>query len=121
MGNPIDAPNKRNKSASTDKSSKVVAAAEKKRPPNAGKGRKAGVPNKTTATLKEAILAAGEAVGYDGAGKDGLTGYLRSVAAKDVKAFSALLGKVLPLQVTGEGGGDLVIQVVRFADHQASQ
>jgi hypothetical protein len=75
-------------------------------PPNAGKGRKKGVPNKTTATLKEAILLAAEQVGENGAGKDGLVGYLRTVAATDVKAFASLLGKVLPMQVTGPDDAD---------------
>lgn len=94
--------------------SKVVKSAA---PPNAGKGRVKGTPNKTTATLKEAILKAAEAVGQDGAGKDGLTGYLKHVAKSDVKAFSALLGKVLPMQVTGEDGGSVVVEIHRFA-HQ---
>ena len=58
--------------------------------------------NKTTATLKEAILLAAEQVGENNNGKDGLTGYLRRVAMEDVKAFSTLLGKVLPLQLTGD-------------------
>lgn len=74
-------------------------------PPNAGKGRPKGSVNKTTAALKEAILKAAEKVGQDGKGRGGLQGYLQRVAQEDVKAFSALLGKVLPLQVTGEGGG----------------
>lgn len=74
-------------------------------------GRKRGTPNKTTAALKDAILDAATAVGHDGDGKDGLTGYLRRVAETDVKAFSGLLGKVLPLQVTGEGGGPFSIVV----------
>lgn len=74
-------------------------------------GRVKGTPNKTTATLKEAILAAAVAVGQDGSGKDGLVGYLKRVAIADVKAFAGLLGKVLPLQVTGEGGGAINITV----------
>lgn len=76
-----------------------------RKPPNAGNGRPKGTVNKTTKVLREAILQAAEAVGQDGKGKGGLEGYLRRVAEEDVKAFSALLGKVLPLQVTGEGGG----------------
>lgn len=72
-------------------------------------GRKAGTPNKTTALLKEAIILAAESVGQDGEGKDGLTGYLKHVAETDVKAFSGLLGKVLPMQVTGEDGGPIGI------------
>jgi len=66
------------------------------------KGRKAGVPNATTKALKEAILLAAEQVGEDGKGAAGLTGYLRRVAREDVKAFSTLLGKVLPLQVASD-------------------
>jgi hypothetical protein len=81
-----------------------------KRPPNAGKGRPKGSANKTTAALKDAILKAAEAVGEDGKGKLGLEGYLRMVAQADVKAFSGLLGKVLPLQLTGEGGGPVQTQ-----------
>lgn len=90
--------------------SKVQGSTAKPLPPNAGKGRKAGVPNRTTAALKDAILAAGVAVGEDGKGKGGLIGYLKRVAQEDVKAFSGLLGKVLPLQITGDGGGPVVIQ-----------
>ena len=81
-----------------------------KKPPNAGKGRPKGSANKTTAALKEAILEAAKLVGQDGKGKEGLVGYLKRVATQDVKAFSALLGKVLPLQVTGDGGGPVIIQ-----------
>lgn len=78
-------------------------------------GRKAGTPNKTTAVLKEAILLAAEQVGNDGNGRDGLTGYLVMVAKSDVKAFAGLLGKVLPMQVTGEDGGAVVVEIHRFA------
>ena len=94
---------------------KVQGTADRK-PPNAGKGRRKGTPNKTTATLKEAILLAAEETGFDGQGQEGLKGYLKRVAAEDVKAFSALLGKVLPLQLTGEGDGPLQVIVRRFAD-----
>lgn len=81
-----------------------------KKPQPKGGSRK-GVPNKTTRTLKEAILLAAEQVGDDGAGADGLVGYLRRVAREDVKAFSGLLGKVLPLTIAGEGKGGIVITV----------
>lgn len=82
---------------------KVGGSAPGERRGNAGRGRKQGVPNKTTTALKEAILHAAEATGEDGEGKGGLTGYLKHVARSDVKAFSSLLGKVLPMQVTGDG------------------
>lgn len=62
-------------------------------------GRVAGTPNKATAALKDAILAAGHKVGEDGEGRGGLEGYLVMLAKTDPKSFSTLLGKVLPLQV----------------------
>ncbi|MEM6833297.1 MAG: hypothetical protein AAF562_06700 [Pseudomonadota bacterium] len=80
---------------------------------NAGKGRPKGSLNKTTATLKEAILKAAEVHGFDGDGTEGLEGYLRKVAGEDVKAFCTLLGKVLPLQVEGTGDdGEIIFKTV---------
>jgi hypothetical protein len=70
-------------------------------------GRAKGTPNKTTALLKDAILRAAEGAG----GKEGLVGYLQTQAAANPGPFLALLGKVLPMQVTGEGGGALEINV----------
>jgi hypothetical protein len=69
-----------------------------RRPPNAGKGRKAGVPNKTTALLKEAILQAAENAGKP----KGLVGYLEKQANENQGPFMSLLGKVLPMQVGGD-------------------
>lgn len=74
-----------------------------------GAGRPKGAANKTTGLLKDAILLAAKEVGEDGEGKGGLKGYLRRVANNDVKAFASLMGRVLPLQVTGDGGGPLSI------------
>lgn len=68
-------------------------------------GRAKGTPNKTTALLKDAILQAAEQAG----GSDGLVGYLKSQAAANPGPFMALLGKVLPMQVTGEDGGPIGI------------
>jgi hypothetical protein len=62
-------------------------------------GRKAGTPNKVSGSLKEAILLAAEAVGADGKGKDGLLGYLTSLARRHPAIFVPLLGRVLPLQI----------------------
>lgn len=75
-------------------------------------GRKKGTPNKTTALLKDAILEAAEQAG----GKDKLVGYLKAQASENPGPFLALLGKVLPMQITGEDGGPLSIAVVRFDD-----
>lgn len=69
-------------------------------------GRAKGTPNKTTALLKEAIIKAAEATGEDGKGKGSLTGYCKFLATSEPKAFAQLLGKVLPMQVTGADGAD---------------
>lgn len=94
----------------SDNPSKVVRSAAK--PPNAGKGRKKGVPNKTTALLKDAILQAATNAG----GKDGMIGYLQKQANDNPQSFLPLLGKVLPLQVTGEDGGAIQITAVKWID-----
>jgi len=75
---------------------------------NAGKGRPKGAVNKTTALLKDAILQAAEQAG----GKDGMMGYLKEQAEKNPGPFMALLGKVLPMQITGEDGGP--VQITRI-------
>ena len=69
-----------------------------------GAGRKAGVPNKLTATLKEMILGAlNEAGGQN---------YLVMQAKENPTAFLTLVGKVIPHEVTGANGGDLVIRLL---------
>jgi len=65
-------------------------------------GRPKGSVNKTTALLKDAIIKAAELVGEDGKGTGELTGYLTFLAKGEPKAFSVLLGKVLPIQVAGD-------------------
>ena len=80
--------------------SKVLDTVAKKRlPPAAGKGRQKGVPNKTTGALKDMILQA-----LDGAGG---VAYLQERAQdpKTAAAFLGLVGKVLPMAVTGPDGG----------------
>lgn len=88
--------------------SKQVTDSGNRKPPAAGKGRPKGTPNKTTAKLKDAILLAAEQSGRNKNGEDGLVGYLRRVADEDVKSFSTLLGKVLPIQVSGDKDNPLV-------------
>jgi hypothetical protein len=65
-------------------------------------GRKKGTPNKTTALLRDAILQAGT-----DAGDGDLVKYLQMQATANPTAFLALLGKVLPLQVAGDGDNQL--------------
>lgn len=58
----------------------MLPTAAKRKPPNAGKGRKKGVPNKATSTVREAIakLADGHA--------DRFIGWLDAVADGDMEA-----------------------------------
>lgn len=66
-----------------------------------GPGRRKGVPNKNTTLLKDALLQAAANAG----GKEGLVGYLTTQATANPQSFLPLLGKVLPMQITGEDGG----------------
>lgn len=72
---------------------------------NAGKGRPKGVPNKSTAAIKDMIIKALDKVG----GVD----YLVDQAEENPTAFMGLIGKVLPLQLTGEGDGPIKIEITR--------
>lgn len=65
----------------------------------AGPGRPKGMPNKTTALIKDAIIQAAENAGGEG----GMVGYLTLQATENPGPFLALLGKVLPTQVNGAG------------------
>ena len=73
-------------------------------------GRKKGSINKLTASLKDAILKALEKAG----GEE----YLHRVSQSDPRTFCTLLGRVLPMQVTGENGGPLQISVVKFSEEK---
>lgn len=60
-------------------------------------GRQRGTPNRTTAALKDAILAAAEET-LPG----GKVGYLKWLAKNNSSAFASLLGKVLPTTLAGD-------------------
>lgn len=68
-------------------------------------GRVKGTPNKVTATLKDMILQALD--------KQGGAEYLYRQADQNPAAFMTLVGKVLPMQVTGAEGGPIAFQEVR--------
>ena len=70
-----------------------------------GPGRPKGSVNKTTGAIKDMILAALDAAGGEGGG----IAYLTRQAEENPVAFMGLVGKVLPMQITGEGGGPLAI------------
>jgi hypothetical protein len=90
----------------------LPAAGEKRKPPAAGMGRVKGVPNKTTALLKDAILRAAEQAGNK-VGNDGLVSYLEVQAVENPGPFMSLLGKVLPMQVVGADGGAVQVELVK--------
>jgi hypothetical protein len=76
--------------------------------PGPGPGRPKGLQNKNTTQLKDALLEAATKAG----GKDGLVGYLLVQATANPGPFMALLGKVLPMQVTGDAENPLVTEIV---------
>jgi len=65
-------------------------------------GRKAGVPNKINATVKEMVLTALERAG----GAE----YLLKQATENPTAFLTLVGKVLPTEISGPDGGAIEIK-----------
>lgn len=74
--------------------------------PNLTGGSRKGIPNKITAALKDMILNA-----LDKAGGEE---YLARQAQENPTAFMTLIGKVLPMQVTGEGDGPLTVVIRKF-------
>jgi hypothetical protein len=85
-----------------DESVKKTAEKPKRAfPGGAGPGRPKGVPNKTTAAAKDAIAQAAEALG----GSARLVEWAQSDPLNERAFWSSIYPKLLPLQVTGEGGG----------------
>lgn len=90
-----------------------------------GPGRPKGVPNKINGLLKDAIVKAAELAGgepneetkYPG----GLVGFLYVQALKAENGpFMTLLGKVLPMQLTGANGDPLIDVKSAMADYLGS-
>ncbi len=76
------------------KITKIEKNTGKKRPPRAGMGRPPGSPNKTTASLKAAILEAFDEIG----GAE----WLKDLAESDPKAFVSLLARLIPSEVSAD-------------------
>lgn len=89
------------------KDSTVVPNTAHRTPPNAGKGRKKGVPNKITASVKQALTEAFERLGGVPA--------LVSWGERNPDGFYGLWGRLAPREVemSGPEGAALVIKVVR--------
>lgn len=82
-------------------------------PPNAGKGRQKGVPNKVTNDVRQMLLASLNNVGGQA--------YLEEQAIANPKAYLSLISKVIPQevksQITGADGGPVQHAVkVKFGD-----
>jgi hypothetical protein len=73
-----------------------------------GAGRKKGIPNKLSTTVKDNIISV-----FDGIG--GIK-TMQAWAKKNPSHFYNLYAKLLPLQVTGDPENPLQIQIIRFAD-----
>jgi hypothetical protein len=71
-------------------------------PKPSNSGRTKGKRNKTTLVLREAALFAAEACGEDGKGKNGLVGFLMSLAQHQPAVFGRLLEKILPMQASSD-------------------
>lgn len=69
-------------------------------------GRPKGIPNKLTTSVKDAIAAA--AVGLGGTPR--LIAWCKEDPANERAFWATIYPKLLPLQVTGEGGGALVVR-----------
>lgn len=76
-----------------------------------GKGRKPGQPNKITKTIRDAVL---EAVQPGACHEHGLAGWLIDRAQggiEDKKIFGAMVSRVIPVEITGAGGGPVKIDL----------
>jgi len=81
---------------------------EKRRPPNAGLGRPAGIPNKLTRAAKEAFALAFEGVG----GVDALTEWAR----ENLTDFYKLYARLIPVELSATV--DHVIRAEEMSDDQ---
>lgn len=81
-----------------------MTSATKRRPPAAGIGRKKGVPNKTTASVKLALTEAFKGLGGVPA--------LLSWAKSDPSEFYKLWAKMLPQEVTVPDGSSVQAVVI---------
>lgn len=79
----------------------------------AGKGRPKGVPNKATIAIKEMVIAALE--------KAGGIQYLVTQAKTNPASFMTLVGKVIPLQISGDPDNPLVIHRIELIAPQPSK
>lgn len=89
--------------AKADASESVKETAKKRRVGDGtpGPGRPKGIPNKTTIAVKDAIAQAAAELG----GVERLVAWAREDKANERLFWGSIYPKLLPLQVTGDGGG----------------
>ena len=76
-----------------------------------GPGRPKGMPNKVTRTIREAVM---ESIEPGNCHPDGLAGWLIERARggiEDRKIYAAVVSRVIPIEITGEGGGPVKIDL----------
>ena len=86
-----------------------MAAAKGTRPPNAGKGRPSGVPNKVTTAAKDAIAMAAEGLG----GVDRLIVWAKEDPLNERAFWSSIYPKLIPVTLAGEKNAPLVLRLER--------
>ncbi len=74
-------------------------------------GKPKGALSKTTTAAKDAIAAAAEALG----GAIRMVEWVKEDPANERIFWGSIYPKLLPLQVTGEGGGALTVEITRFS------
>lgn len=74
---------------------------------NAGKGRPKGALNKTTQSAKDAIAEAAEVLG----GATRLVEWIKEDPSNEKVFWGTIYPKLLPLQVSGEGGGAILLTI----------
>jgi hypothetical protein len=80
-----------------------MAAAKGTRPPNAGKGRAKGVPNKTTTAAKEAIALAAEGLG----GTNRLIAWAQEDPLNERAFWSSIYPKLIPVTLAGDANNPI--------------
>ena len=79
---------------------KAAKKAVKRKPPNAGKGRKKGVPNKATKQVREALEGALNA-------GDGAQKFFEKLKDEQPVAFTNIVSKLIPVQVEADLKGQI--------------
>lgn len=86
-----------------------MGAVKGTRPPNAGKGRVKGVPNKLTANAREAFQHAFNAIG----GPESLAVW----AAANPTEFYKLFARLIPNEISGPNGAAVPLNIRWMVEH----